>query len=115
MVFNNKVYEVLKWLVQIVFPAVGAFYAAVASLWGFPYATEVVGTISAICVFLGACLRISTSNYSGDGVLTVDNNAGAEEDKYNLTLTQELPDLASKNSFVITVNDVTKIKEQISQ
>lgn len=115
MVFNSKVYEVLKWLVQIVFPAVGAFYAAVASLWGFPYATEVVGTISAICVFLGACLRISTSNYSGDGVLTVDNNAGTEEEKYNLTLTQELPDLANKNSFVITVNDVTKLKEQASQ
>ena len=104
MVLNNKVYDILKWLVQIVLPAIGACYAALAALWGFPYAEQVVGSISAICVLLGACLRISNSNYDGDGVLTVDRDLDeSDENKYNLTLTKDLATLADKKSFVVTV------------
>ena len=104
MVLNSKVYDILKWLVQIVLPAIGACYAALAALWGFPYAEQVVGSISAICVLLGACLRISNSNYNGDGVLTVDRDLDeGDENKYNLTLTKDLATLADKKSFVVTV------------
>lgn len=104
MVLDNKVYDILKWLVQIVLPAIGACYAALAALWGFPYAEQVVGSISAICVLLGACLRISNSNYDGDGVLTVDRNLEeGDENKYNLTLTKDLATLADKKSFIVTV------------
>lgn len=104
MVLNSKVYDILKWLVQIVLPAIGACYAALAALWGFPYAEQVVGSISAICVLLGACLRISNSNYSGDGVLTVNSDLeDDDENKYNLTLTKDLATLANKKSFVVTV------------
>lgn len=104
MVLNSKVYDTMKWLVQIVLPAIGACYAALAALWGFPYAEQVVGSISAICVLLGACLRISNSNYNGDGVLTVDRDLDeGDENKYNLTLTKDLATLADKKSFVVTV------------
>lgn len=104
MVLNSKVYDILKWLVQIVLPAIGACYAALAALWGFPYAEQVVGSISAICVLLGACLCISNSNYDGDGVLTVDRDLDeSDENKYNLTLTKDLATLADKKSFVVTV------------
>ncbi len=104
MVLNSKVYDTMKWLVQIVFPAIGTCYAALAVLWGFPYAEQVVGSISAICVLLGACLRISNSNYNGDGVLTVDRDLDeGDENKYNLTLTKDLATLADKKSFVVTV------------
>lgn len=104
MVLNNKVYDTMKWLVQIVFPATGTCYAALAVLWGFPYAEQVVGSISAICVLLGACLRISNSNYNGDGVLTVNSDLDDDdENKYNLTLTKDLATLANKKSFVVTV------------
>ena len=104
MVLNSKVYDNLKWLVQIVLPAIGTCYAALAVLWGFPYAEQVVGSISAICVLLGACLRISNSNYTGDGVLTVDRDLDeGDENKYNLTLTKDLATLADKKSFVVTV------------
>lgn len=104
MVLNSKVYDTMKWLVQIVFPAIGTCYAALAVLWGFPYAEQVVGSISAICVLLGACLRISNSNYNGDGVLTVDRDLDeSDENKYNLTLTKDLATLADKKSFVVTV------------
>lgn len=104
MVLNSKVYDILKWLVQIVLPAIGACYAALAALWGFPYAEQVVGSISAICVLLGACLRISNSNYNGDGILTVNSDLDDDdENKYNLTLTKDLATLANKKSFVVTV------------
>lgn len=61
---SNKCYDALKWIAQIVLPAVGALYFALAKIWGFPYATEVVGTISAVDAFLGALLGISSSQYN---------------------------------------------------
>jgi hypothetical protein len=61
---SNKVYDVLKFIAQIVLPALGTLYFALAQLWGFPYAEEIVGTISAVDVFLGAILGISTAQYN---------------------------------------------------
>jgi len=60
---NNKTYDVLKWIAQILLPALGTLYMALAKVWGFPYSTEIVGTITAVDLFLGAVLGISTSNY----------------------------------------------------
>lgn len=64
MKMSNKVYDVLKWVVMIVLPAISALYAGLSGIWGFPYAEQVVGTISCITVFLGALLGISTKNYN---------------------------------------------------
>lgn len=61
---SNKVYDVLKFIAQIILPALGTLYFAVAQLWGFPYAEEIVGTISAVDIFLGAILGISTAQYN---------------------------------------------------
>ena len=33
MKLNNKVYDILKWLVIIVMPAVATLYAALAAVW----------------------------------------------------------------------------------
>lgn len=63
MIMENKVYDILKYIAQIVLPALGALYAALAGLWGFPYAEEIVGTISAVDVFIGALLMISSDKY----------------------------------------------------
>ena len=64
MKLTNKTYDILKWIAQILLPAAGTLYFALSKIWGFPYATEVVGTISAIDIFLGALLGISTSQYN---------------------------------------------------
>ena len=63
MTISSKLYDVLKWIVQIVLPACGALYSALAALWGFPYVEQIVGTISAVTVFLGALMKISSTNY----------------------------------------------------
>lgn len=63
-VFDNKTYDLLKWVAQIVLPALGALYFALASTWGLPYGEQIVGTITAIDAFLGAILGVSTYNYN---------------------------------------------------
>ena len=45
---SNKTYDVLKWIAQILLPALGTLYFALASIWGFPYGEEIVGTITAV-------------------------------------------------------------------
>lgn len=63
MKMNNATYDLLVWIAQIVLPAMGTLYAALAGIWGFPYGEEVVGTILAVDTFLGAILKISNANY----------------------------------------------------
>lgn len=60
---KNKTYDVLKWVAQILLPALGTLYFALAQIWGLPYGEEVVGTITAIDAFLGAILGISSAAY----------------------------------------------------
>lgn len=62
--FSNKVYDVLKWITQYLLPAVGTLYFAIASIWGMPYAEEIVGTITAVDAFMGVILGISTAKYN---------------------------------------------------
>jgi len=61
---SNKMYDVLKWIAQILLPALGTLYFALAGIWGFPYGEQIVGTITAIDTFLGICLGISTIQYN---------------------------------------------------
>ena len=63
MKLSNKSYDLLKWIAQILLPAAATLYVAVAGIWGFPYAKEIAGTISAVDLFLGALLGISSMNY----------------------------------------------------
>lgn len=63
MKLSNKMYDTLKWIAQILLPAAATLYFALSDVWGLPYAKEVVGTISAVDVFLGAVLGISSSMY----------------------------------------------------
>lgn len=60
---SNKIYDILKWIAQIVLPALGTLYFALAAIWGFPYGEQIVGTITAIDTFLGAVLGVSNHMY----------------------------------------------------
>ena len=104
MTLNEKTYEFFKWLVQIVLPACAVLYSALAALWGFPFAEAIVGTISAVAVFLGTVMRISTSNYEGAGTLVVDTSQDGEN-RYRLDLNTEFSNLADKKEFVIKVDN----------
>lgn len=64
MKLNNKTYDILKFIAQIVLPALGTLYFALASIWGLPYGEQIVGTITAIDAFLGTLLGLSSIGYN---------------------------------------------------
>ena len=63
MIFKNSTYDILKWVAQLLLPALATLYFALASIWNLPYGEQIVGTITAIDAFLGIILGISTANY----------------------------------------------------
>ena len=69
---NNKLYDVLNSLVKIILPAAGSAYFALSGIWGFPLAGEVVGTISAVCLFLGIVIQIARNGWVADAELLLD-------------------------------------------
>ncbi len=64
MQFDNRTYDLLKWVALVVLPGLGSLYAALAQMWGWPYVEEVPGTLQAICFFLGALIGVSTASYN---------------------------------------------------
>lgn len=64
---SNRTYDILKFVAQIVLPALGSLYFALSTIWGLPYGEQVVGTITAIDAFLGALLGISTAQWKKGG------------------------------------------------
>lgn len=73
---NEKLYDYLKFIAQILLPALGALYFSLAQIWGLPSAEEVVGTITVVDTFLGVMLGLSSSAYNNsdarfDGTINV--------------------------------------------
>lgn len=63
MKINDKLYDVLKWVAILLLPALSTFIAYVFPLWGIPYGDEIAKTLTALGVFLGAILGLSTIQY----------------------------------------------------
>lgn len=60
---SNKMYDVLKWIAQILLPALATMYFGLARIWDLPYAEQIVGTLTVVDAFLGVLLGISSANY----------------------------------------------------
>lgn len=74
---SSSLYNQLKFVAQILLPALGTLYFTVAGIWGLPAAEQVVGTIVAVDAFLGVILQISSSKYNQvdrvqGGVIKID-------------------------------------------
>jgi hypothetical protein len=66
MKLSDKVYDILKWIVMVVIPAVTTAYVGLSSIWGWPYADAIAKTSAVVCTLLGALLGISTAQYNKD-------------------------------------------------
>ena len=65
MKLPSRLYDILKWVCLIVCPAICTLIVTLSNLWGWQIPTEaIVGTISAITLFIGAILGISTAQYN---------------------------------------------------
>lgn len=63
MIMKNETYDGLKNL-TLILPAIGTLYFALAEIWGLPNADKIVGTIAAVCTFLGVFLKVSNVKYN---------------------------------------------------
>lgn len=63
MILPDKVYNVLKWVAQLLLPAIGSLYFGLSQIWGFPLGEQIIGTCAVLATFLGVTLGISTANY----------------------------------------------------
>lgn len=63
ILFSNAVYDRLKWVAQVVLPALALFYITLAPVWGFPKPDEVSATVVAFDLFLGTLLGLSHVQY----------------------------------------------------
>ena len=67
----DKAYKVLKWLALIALPAVAWLVGVVGPQWGLPHCGEIVTTINAVGLFVGALIGVS--QLAGDA--RTDGNA----------------------------------------
>lgn len=103
---SNKSYDVLKYVAQIVMPAVATLYFALSQIWGFPYGEEIVGTLVALNAFLGVLLGLSSSAYHKsedrfDGTIDILETDG--EKLFSLNLDSDPYDLESHDEVVFKI------------
>ena len=60
---SNKVYDILKWIALVVFPAIATLFSAISMIWGIPYGEQITSTIIATDTALGAILGVSSVKY----------------------------------------------------
>lgn len=78
MVLSDKVYDNLKWVAQLLLPALGTLYFALAKIWGLPLGHEIVGTITAVDAFLGVILGISNATYKKSRITELEQDIEKE-------------------------------------
>lgn len=108
--FSNKQYDFVKFLTVVLLPALGTLYFALAQTWDLPAGEEVLGTLMALQVFIGAVMGISTKAYKDsdarfDGVMTTTDTP---KKKIISVETNLHPDeLAQKDEVVLKVEPAT--------
>lgn len=104
---GNQTYDLLKFIAQIVLPALATLYFAIAGLWHLSYVEQIVGTIAALDTFLGVLLGLSTKTYRkaklrADGNFVV-NKTDPTKNLYSLELDTPFDDVEKKSSIRLNV------------
>lgn len=64
MKLSNKIYDILKFMVTILFPALSVLLVTLNSLWSWNLPNEAIsGTIAAVATFIGVLIGISSAQY----------------------------------------------------
>lgn len=65
LMLSNKVYDVLKWIVLVVMPAISVLLVALTKAWKWDIPIDaIVVTFASIETFLGSLIGISTNTYN---------------------------------------------------
>lgn len=58
-ILPDEAYKVLKWLALIVLPALAVFVYVVGPAWNLPCVDQIVTTLNALAVLVGALIGVS--------------------------------------------------------
>lgn len=78
---TNKIYDIAKYIVQIALPALITLVSSISVLYNYD-ATILIGIISAVTVFLGSLLGVSTISYNhkqNPTLAGLENNPSIDE------------------------------------
>lgn len=83
---SNRTFDILRAVCEVILPALGTLYFALAKIWGLPWGTEIVGTISAVAVCIGTIIGIKRSLYNAptmEETVMIPENYEEDEDNGN--------------------------------
>lgn len=108
-------YDVLKYVAQVILPALGTLYGALALLWDWPVdlSAGIVGTIIAVDTFMGVALHISSSNYQKNdlgvhGTVGIVDYGGDVGEKVKFDVLENPDDLLEQGKKQIVFKVVPK-------
>lgn len=64
MILKDNHYQIIKWVVLTVLPALSVLISVLGKAYSFEYTDLTVLTINAVAVFLGAVTGVSQLNYN---------------------------------------------------
>ena len=64
---SNKQYDIIKWVVILLLPALSVLVSTLGEAYGFVHTDLAVTTINAVTVFLGVITGVSTYQYNKEG------------------------------------------------
>lgn len=92
LVLTNKIYDLVKFCILVLFPAFGALYFAIVSIWEWPVSELTIGAIMLIDTVLGVGLGLSSKQYKNETQgPTVGFMIVTRTDKGNKNATLEFP------------------------
>lgn len=108
---TNEIYNVVKFVAQTLLPAVGTLYFTLSGLWGLPNTEQVIGSVTAVDLFLGVILGISTVSFNKsdskfDGTINVALDPDSGKKTFSLELDSSPEDLEHKDQVTFDINPV---------
>lgn len=64
MKLPNKLFDIIRFLCEILVPAIGTLYLGISRIWGLPYGDEVAKTCVRVAAFLGCFIGVSRASYN---------------------------------------------------
>ena len=59
-ILPDRLYDLIKFIVTVILPALSVAYVGLAGIWGFSYADEISRTIAVVYTFLCAVMGFSS-------------------------------------------------------
>lgn len=63
---ENKTFDILRTICEIVLPALSAAYFSLSEIWGLPITEKICGTIAVLITFIGAFINVKRKQYNDE-------------------------------------------------